>query len=363
MNYDIDKIKNDLTIEQIESLMAELGGEPRRQGDMLICSTICHNHPGEGSHKLYYYDNTKLFRCYTECNDTFDIFQLIIKVREQAGEKWTLYNAASYVVNYFSLDFEENFDFKRSELPDWQIFNKYEANQLKNDNKKRVELKIYDGSFLKNLPRPHIIPWEKEGISYEVEQARGICFDPAAYGVVIPHYNIDGQLVGIRERTLVKDNEVYGKYRPAIINKIMYNHPLGYNLYNLNNSKNNIKAMKRAIVFEGEKSTLLYSSYFGLNNDISVACCGSNLISYQFHLLEALGVQEIIIAYDRQYKEVGDKEWKGWTKKLTQIHDKYGSRVQISYMFDKEHILGYKNSPIDCGKEKFLYLFQNRITL
>ncbi|MGN1342929.1 MAG: hypothetical protein ACI4VL_07065 [Bacilli bacterium] len=39
--------------------------------------------------------------------------------------------------------------------------------------------------------------------------------------------------------------------------------------------------MKKAIVFEGEKSTLLYRSYFGIENDITVACCGSSLSSYQ----------------------------------------------------------------------------------
>ena len=48
--------------------------------------------------------------------------------------------------------------------------------------------------------------------------------------------------------------DLYGKYRPLIVNKQMYNHPLGLNLYNLNNSKDNIKKMQTAIVFEGEKS-------------------------------------------------------------------------------------------------------------
>ena len=44
-------------------------------------------------------------------------------------------------------------------------------------------------------------------------------------------------MIGIRERTLIKDNEITGKYKPAIINHKMYNHPLGFNLYNINNMK------------------------------------------------------------------------------------------------------------------------------
>ena len=88
----------------------------------------------------------------------------------------------------------------------------------------------------------------------------------------------------------------------------MYNHALGYNLYNLNHSKNNIKAIKKAIIFEGEKSTLLYASYFGIDNDISVAVCGSSLTTYQIQLLKSLDVEEIIIAFDKQFKELGDDE-------------------------------------------------------
>ena len=145
----------------------------------------------------------------------------------------------------------------------------------------------------------------------------------------------------------------------------MYNHPLSFNLYNINISKDNIRNIKKVIVYEGEKSCLKHGSYFGIENDISVAACGSNLINYQVELLLSLGVQEIIIGFDRQYKEIGDNEWKQWTKKLTQIHNKYNSMVNISFLFDKtkEGLLNYKDSPIDQGKDVFLYLFKNRITL
>ena len=115
--------------------------------------------------------------------------------------------------------------------------------------------------------------------------------------------------------------------------------------------------------FQTEKSTLLFASYFGENQDISVACCGSNIIAHQIQLLLSLDVKEVIIAFDRQYKETGSEEWRRWTKKLTTIHEKYGSQVQISYIFDKENRLEYKASPIDQGKDLFLELFKERIYL
>ena len=190
----------------------------------------------------------------------------------------------------------------------------------------------------------------------------GICYDPVMQGIVIPHYNIDGKLIGIRERTLIKENEDTGKYKPAILNYKMYNHALGFNLYNLNNSKENIVFYKKVIVFEGEKSCLLYKSYFP-ENDISVAVCGSNLTKYQVDLLLSLEVDEICIAFDKQFKEIGDIEWKNWTKKLKDIYKKYGTKVKITFLFDKWNLLEYKDSPIDKGKDIFQELFKRRISL
>ena len=115
----------------------------------------------------------------------------------------------------------------------------------------------------------------------------------------------------------------------------MYNHPLGFNLYNLNNSKENIRKIKKAIIFEGEKSCLLYQSYFGIDNDISVAVCGSNLTNYQVQLLKSLDINEIVIAFDKQWRESGDNEFKGWVKKLKDINKKFSSIISISFMFDK----------------------------
>ena len=166
-------------------------------------------------------------------------------------------------------------------------------------------------------------------------QQHNICYNPSSQAIVIPHYNINNELVGIRERTLIKENEIYGKYRPMYLNRQMYNHSLGFNLYNINNSKDNIKATKKVIVFEGEKSPLLFASYFGQENDITVAVCGSSLSSFQVKMLLDLGVEEIIIAFDKQFQQLGDKEHKGWVKKLKDINKKYSPYVKISYIFDK----------------------------
>ena len=164
-------------------------------------------------------------------------------------------------------------------------------------------------------------------------------------------------------KMLIEDAERFGKYRPIKVNGQLYNHPLGYNLYNLNNSKDNIRTIGKAIVFEAEKSCLLYQSYFGFENDISVACCGSSLSSFQMQMLLDAGAKEVVIAFDRQFQEKGDQEFTRLVKKLKALDQKYRSEVLVSFIFDKNMITGYKASPIDEGKEKFLQLFKERIVL
>ena len=367
-SYDKDEIKQNLTIEQVEEVLTEFGGEPQRQREIIVSKTICHC--GQ-SHKLYYYPNTNLFKCYTDCADTFDIFELTRKVlsREQPkareDSEWNLPEAIDFIARKFGFSPNEvNFDDQQQNRDDFKLFERYDRIKDINVNTQEVELKEYEDTFLKNLPRPKIQPWLDEGISQEVMDDAEICYDPKNQGIVIPHRDINNRLIGIRERTLIKEQaELYGKYLPAKFCGRMYNHPLSFNVYNLNKSKENIARFKKAFVFEGEKSTLLYRTYFGAENDISTAICGSSFIAYQAWLLINQGAEEIIIGLDKQFQEKGDKEFEKLTKNLKNIHKKYGQYAKISILFDKWDLLGYKDSPIDRGKNVFLELYKRRINL
>ncbi len=366
-SYDKDKIKENLTLEDIESLLIEFNAEPIKKGNTLISRTVCH---GGDSHKLYYYENTNLFHCFTGCSEaTFDIFELTRKVmsrehpKQRENSEWNLPEAIEYIAQKFG--YSPNIITETNELhikDDLLLFKNYDRISNIDTNTQEVQLKIYDDSFLKNLPHPIITPWVQEGITKEVMDAAGICYDPKNQGIVIPHYDIHNRLIGIRERTLVEEQaELYGKYMPAQIGGKMFNHPLSFNLYNLNYSKENIQKFKKAIVFESEKSCLKYKSFFGAENDISCAVCGSNLIKYQFWLIRSSGAEEIVIGFDRQYKNIGDEEYYKWVKKLKEIAKKYSNYCNITFLFDTKNLLDYKDAPIDKGSGTFLQLFKERL--
>lgn len=356
--YDKDQLKNSLEPERIFELLEYWDGNPTLEENCIISDTICHNLPNEGSHKLYYYNNTKLFHCFTGCSDSsFDIFDLCIKVtRIQRKVEWELYDAMNYIASFFNLDGIETNDDK---LKDWDIFSRYSF-QIK--EAKDIQLKEYDQEILSRFHYIRILPWEQEGISKEVIKENKIGYYPGKEVITIPHYDINNRLIGIRGRTLSQeDADRYGKYRPLKANKILYNHPLSLNLYHLNKSWKNIKRSKVAIILESEKAALQYNSFYGDDNDISVSCCGSNISEYQINLLRRLGCQEAIIAFDRDYLEIGDPVFQRLKNKLIHIYNRYNKYIRITAIWDKEMILPHKASPTDVSKEVFEKLLSERI--
>ena len=364
--FDKAKIREALTDENVFDLLQEWGGDPSRDTFGYVSATICHNPPGEGSRKLYYYENTGLFRCYTGCDCYFDIFELTAKVAQiQWHKEFDLNDAVRWIAQRFGFSGDHEDRPEDEELDDWKYLANYERIQdiVVKDNS--IVLKEYEPEILTRFNyNVKIAPWLREGITQAaLDQAR-IGFYPGGDQITIPHFDANGRFVGLRGRTIcAEEGERFGKYRPMKVNKILYNHPLGMNLYNFNNSKDNIGIIKKAIIFEGEKSCLLYQSYFGLENDISVACCGSSVSAYQIQLLLDAGAEEIVIAFDRQFQDIGDEEFKHLKTNLIRLRGKYKNFATISFVFDKNKITGYKDSPIDCGPQVFLQLFKERIIL
>ena len=123
INYDKSEIREVLELENIFELLQEWGGDPEYTGFGILSSTICHNEPGEGSRKLYYYSNSGLFRCYTGCDSYFDIFELTRKVAKiQWSEEYDLNDAVRWVARRFGIA-GRNEDGSESDdkIEDWKL--------------------------------------------------------------------------------------------------------------------------------------------------------------------------------------------------------------------------------------------------
>lgn len=353
MIFDKDLIKEELDIEDIAALLDDLGADPETNGDIITAITICH---GGDSKKLYYYDNTHLFHCYSGCGTSFDVFELICKVKNI-----DLSTAIYYIVNYFNLQHKIDWVEEENLTEDWRIFkNANNLKEIKFTNGK-IELPIIDSDILRYYPQPRITNWEKEYITKDVCDYMNIHYDPVNNGILIPHYDENGRMVGIRERTLIKENEQWGKYKPVKIGGKLRNHPLGFNLYGLDKAKRRIGEIGVAIVAESEKAVLQVMSYLGLENNVAVGMCGSSLSNYQLHLLLEAGAKEICISVDRDFKELYDEDYYKVLNKINKMYRKYSSLCNISFMLDTKGLTGYKMSPTDCGPTILQELWRDRI--
>ncbi|MFY0897919.1 hypothetical protein Q3268_14360, partial [Clostridioides difficile] len=216
----------------------------------------------------------------------------------------------------------------------------------------------------KTFQQVPIEEWENENISFEVLKTYQVYYNLYENQIVIPHFcwHDRARPVGIRVRNLDEDKaKSFGKYIPLWYDNRCYNHRLSLNLYGLNVNKKSIKNSKKVIVFEGEKSVLQMATMY--KNNPSVAICGSNFSREQKKILIDLGIEELIIAFDRQFKVKDDEEYVIWRDKIYKLVQDIKDVVNISVIWDKYNLLGYKDSPSDKGKTIFEKLLKNRINI
>lgn len=356
-----EQVKEQLTDEQITSLLCNEFGSPAPlddlHGNLIFNTCVCH---GGDSFKLYYYTEAKNFYCYSHCGNIGDIFSLV----QQAKHYETFQEAFRFVVNYFNLESEMKFEEPDTELSDdWDIFQLAE-DFTKAEEKKKEEYSIINPNILEYFS-PNMVPivWEKDNISPEVMRYYGIRVDSALHKIIIPHHDIDGNLIGIRGRTYNPLELNKGqKYMPVFIEGTMYNHKLGNNLYGLYENKDTIKRLRKVLVCESEKSVMQCATYFGVNNCWAVAVCGSNFSYEQLELLLGLGVQEIIFAFDHDVELTkGEDLTIEWEAKILRQIEKALPYANCFCIADYDNILPLKASPSDCGKEKLIELMKKKV--
>ena len=153
MAYNKDEVKDALTMDDIYELLDQLGAEPELFDDHIEALTICH---GGDSKKLWYFENTQLFKCWTHCQDTFDVFGLLQKVKS-----FNLNEAIYYVVSFFNLDSKLEQTDAIQLTDDWKLFKRYEeltAIKVKHD---KIELPEITPDPLAHYPQPIISSWEQ----------------------------------------------------------------------------------------------------------------------------------------------------------------------------------------------------------
>lgn len=353
----IDKV----SLNDIKMLMNSMGGKLYYEDDeKLIYNTICHG--GSSLNKLYYLINDNYFYCMTECG-AMDLINLIKHVK-QYEHAYECVNYACYVLGFDNI-LEEGFrplGFKRECIEDISFLTNYNS-KITTLNKSYEDCKIISINKLNMFQNIYRNEWVNEGISIETMKKYNIKYSTLNQSIIIPHFNINGQLIGIRQRSMLElDVDMFGKYTPVNIGGEMFNHRLKLNLYGIHLNKETIKNKRKVMLVESEKGVLQCESMFG-NNNFTLGKSGSSKLSMsQINMLINLNVNEIILAFDKQFKGVGDEEYNKWLNHMKyKIIKPLLPYFNVSVLWDTENLLGYKDSPTDKGKDVLLRLMKNKI--
>ncbi|MBN1074675.1 hypothetical protein DVV91_10010 [Clostridium botulinum] len=366
-----------ITEEDVIEIMNDLGcSYQKNETDYIIFDTICH---GGNSKKLWFYKDSKIFSCFTCCG-TMSIYDLVMNVKGICFK-----DAYNYIAKFKGVSTHDN-------KPKGIIKREKENTDLrflrlhtKKIEKRKIKLPFYSERVLSVFDNYMPLSWNDEGISEQVAELFEIKIYFNQQKAIIPHRDIYGNLVGIRSRNFNYQQVEKGmKYMPIKIEGLTYKYPMNFNLYGLYQNKENIRRLKKVIIFESEKSVMLYSTIYGQENNISVATCGMTFSLYQRDLLLSLGVEEIIIAYDKQYEldkldyfennsklnkdeliiyKKKKEEYNGYFKRLIKIAKTTMDYCNISVISCWDDRIDYKDSPIDKGKKIFEEFYKERFLI
>ena len=188
------------------------------------------------------------------------------------------------------------------------------------------------------------IGWLREGITQKTATKFGLAYSYKRNRIVIPiRHWLTGKLVGVNQRTVVKDYEFLGikKYF------ITPNYQKHLNIYGLYENYQSIQKAGYVVIAESEKSVLKRDSLF---DGTVVALQGHTLSDEQVRILVGLNV-EIVIAMD---KDIPLQEVRYMCEKFYHIRP-------VSYIYDKHDVLGEKDSPMDARDKVYRYLFKYRV--
>lgn len=350
------ELREKLEPQDVKKILSQYGIEPHYENNnYIIYETCCHNPIGEGSNKLYYYTNTHMFKCYTECDCMFDIFELIIKIEQIRGRRIGKSEAIS--IAGFELSNREINDLANDSIVNdlsRLIYINNAGGQQEEKELLPIRTDFLDERY--TFDPEGMRSWLDEGIKLNSLFYYRITYDPIENCIIIPQFDENGAVVGVRGRFLGED--ATDKYKPITYNGVLLNCPTSATLYGFHQNKRAIGMTKTCIIFEGEKSVLLMDGIYDKNN-ISVAVYGQKISKKHIQLLLSIGVSNVVIAFDADYRN--DKEAQEKLETYKKLAKPLTTYFTVSIIMDWEGKLDYKDSPIDKGEKIFNDLMKERV--
>ena len=338
MKYNSEQIKE--LAEKVD-LVEYIGKteELHRRGDCYVIN--CPFHKDDNDPSLSIRPSTNRWHCFG-CGATGNIFDWI-----QAYEGKTFPEALEQVCEMLG---EEPEEYIESETVAYLKQQKKQQMKIKKsaEQPQRTILDFtedYLYKFSDELPQE----WLDEDMTEEALRHYNIMIDPNANRIVYPVFDADGNFIGVKGRTRLKE------YKALKLSKYMNYHKVGTIDYFAGyvEAADEIKREKSVIIFEGIKSCIKAYGW-GIRN--TMASETSALSEGQLRFLIRAGIPEVIFGWDNEerFQDIATDTNINILKRFT----------KVSVIYDRHRLLPeLKMAPVDAGKEVFERLLKERIKL
>ena len=354
---DVKKLKKSLSLAHHKQIMQALGIPSYSENStQIVYYTGDKNVDSyKGSPKLYFYKDTSIYVGMT-AGRSYDIISLVQTRLALLKQPCSFLDACQFILDTTNINPDSiNRVKKEGHVYDWSNLERF-IKVRKYGN----QLSEYNRNIIDTLPPLYPQAWIDEGISEETMDKYQIRYYERCNQTVIPCFDDEARLVGVRVRNWDKDRVEQAKYMPLVtLDGQCYKFNTNQVFYGINYNKPEIERTGKVIIVESEKAVMKLDTYMGRHN-IALGMYGSNLGIQRRNQLLKMGVNTVSYVVDNDFIGQDHEFFEQWREKIRHFIKLWDGFCRVEIVWDNLGLLGPKENATDRTKEVWEQLWENR---
>ena len=354
---DVKKLKKSLSLAHHKQIMQALGipAYSENKEQIIYFSGDKNKDALKGSPKLYFYKDSQIYFGYTSSR-SYDIISLVQTRLALLKQPCSFLDACQFILDTTNINPDSISHIKKDgHIYDWSNLERF-IRVRKYGN----QLSEYNRNIIDTLPPLYPQAWIDEGISEETMDKYQIRYYERCNQTVIPCFDDEARLVGVRVRNWDKDRVEQAKYMPLVtLDGQCYKFNTNQVFYGINYNKPEIERTGKVIIVESEKAVMKLDTYMGRHN-IALGMYGSNLGIQRRNQLLKMGVNTVSYVVDNDFIGQDDEFFEQWREKIRHFIKLWDGFCRVEIVWDNLGLLGPKENATDRTKEVWEQLWENR---
>ena len=354
---DVKKLKKSLSLAHHKQIMQALGipAYSENKEQIIYFSGDKNKDALKGSPKLYFYKDSQIYFGYTSSR-SYDIISLVQTRLALLKQPCSFLDACQFILDTTNINPDSISRVKKEgHVYDWSNLERF-IKVRKYGN----QLLEYNRNIIDTLPPLYPQAWIDEGISEETMDKYQIRYYERCNQTVIPCFDDEARLVGVRVRNWDKDRVEQAKYMPLVtLDGQCYKFNTNQVFYGINYNKPEIERTGKVIIVESEKAVMKLDTYMGRHN-IALGMYGSNLGIQRRNQLLKMGVNTVSYVVDNDFIGQDDAFFEQWREKIQHFIKLWDGFCRVEIVWDNLGLLGPKENATDRTKEVWEQLWENR---